>query len=325
MTTETKEIVVRPVEGILSARDVQARVNVIQEVMRNVMEVDVHYGKIPGCPKPSLYKAGAEKIAMTFQMNVDCSGVEDLSTADEKRFRVTAVAYSVNEVKLGSAPGECSSNEEKYKWRAPKCEAEYEATPSDRKRIKWDQQGNETKQIRTEHADLANTILQMAAKRAYVAVVRAVTAASDIFTQDIEDLDNVPQNGEAKPAAQKPKPKASALNPADFRPFKSKFKGTCKGCGKGFDVSADILYSKALGTYHPACIKPAEDAPEPSPAASTITPQILKNLETMAKAAKQTLLDRIGRDGLEALDQITPEYAQELMTEFAGIMDGNAK
>lgn len=320
MTNEVKEIAVRP-EGILSARDVQARVNIIQEVMKNVMEENVHFGKIPGCPKPSLFKAGAEKIAMTFQMDVQ-SAPEDLSTADEKRYRVTCTAYSAGGIRLGSAVGECSSNEEKYKWRAPKCDAEYDATPSDRKRIKWDAQGNETRQIRTEHADQANTILQMADKRAYVACVRKVTAASDIFTQDIEDLDGVPGgNGEAQKPVQKPKPKADALSASDFKPFKSKFKGTCKGCGQGFEVGAEILYSKALGTYHPSCIKPKEEE-KPSPsAAATVTPALLKNLEAMAIAAKQKLIDRIGRDGLESTDQITNEYAQELMMEFAGIIE----
>src|SRR5208282_1157277 len=46
----------------------------------------------------------------------------------------------------------------------------------------------EVKQVRSEHHDLENTILKMACKRAHVAMTLNVTAASDIFTQDIEDL-----------------------------------------------------------------------------------------------------------------------------------------
>jgi hypothetical protein len=45
-------------------------------------------------------------------------------------------------------------------------------------------------QIRTEPADLANTILKMANKRAKMAMVLNVTAASDCFAQDLEDMDD---------------------------------------------------------------------------------------------------------------------------------------
>jgi hypothetical protein len=47
--------------------------------------------------------------------------------------------------------------------------------------------------VRTEPADLANTVLKMACKRAKMAMVLNVTAASDCFTQDLEDLDAVLQ------------------------------------------------------------------------------------------------------------------------------------
>jgi predicted phage-related endonuclease len=45
-------------------------------------------------------------------------------------------------------------------------------------------------QVRTEPADLANTILKMANKRAKMAMVLNVTAASDCFAQDLEDMDD---------------------------------------------------------------------------------------------------------------------------------------
>jgi hypothetical protein len=62
-------------------------------------------------------------------------------------------------------------------------------------------------QIRTEPADLANTILKMAKKRALIDAVLTATAASDIFTQDIEDLPPEYQAGEAPaPAQNKPAP-----------------------------------------------------------------------------------------------------------------------
>jgi hypothetical protein len=179
----------------LSAIEIRAQVNLIQEVMQAVMKKDTHYGTIPGCKKPSLWKPGAEVLFATFRISVDPI-VEDLSTSEEARFRVTARAHSQN-LSLGSAVGEASSDEEKYKWRETVCQEEFDATPEDRKRLKWkrSQPGNfSIQQVRTEVADHRNTILKMAAKRAYVALALQVTAASDIFTQDIEDLPSELQN-----------------------------------------------------------------------------------------------------------------------------------
>lgn len=186
----TTDLIVNDVQ-VLTARDIRKRVNLLKEVMNEVMTEGVHYGTIPGCPKPSLFKPGAEKIATTFCITVT-SDVDDLSTSDEKRFKVTCTAYASNGVKLGSSAGICSSREEKYQWRKPVCDGEFEETDADRKREKWistkDGKGMKVKRVRTEPSDLENTILQMADKRGYVAVVRKVTAASDVFTQDIEDL-----------------------------------------------------------------------------------------------------------------------------------------
>lgn len=205
---------------VLTARDIRQHVNLIQEVMKAVMKEGTHYGTIPGCPKPSLFKPGAEKIASTFRIAVT-SDVEDLSSSDEKRFRVTCTAYAANGAKLGSSVGICSSREEKYQWRKPVCDGEFEETESDRKREKWistkDGKGMKVKRVRTEPSDLENTILQMADKRAYVAVVRKVTAASDVFTQDVEDLpeemrqDAPDAETTGKPHVEMPKEKAQII------------------------------------------------------------------------------------------------------------------
>ena len=175
----------------LTAMDMRAQVNLVQEVMQAVMKKDTHYGVIPGSKKPSLYKPGAEVLAATFRIAVSYR-VEDLSTDDHVRYRVTAVGtHQTSGIVMGDGMGECSSGEEKYKWRRTVCDEEFEATPENRRRIKFGKyQGKveKTKQVRTEPADQANTILKMACKRAQVAMTLNVTAASDIFTQDIEDL-----------------------------------------------------------------------------------------------------------------------------------------
>lgn len=198
----------------MTAMGVVAQVRLIAEVMKSVMKDGTHYGVIPGCQKPSLWKPGAEKLLVTFRIATE-SVVEDLSTHDEARYRVTRKATAIsNGAFLGSASGECSSNEEKYKWRGIVCAAEYEATPEDRRREKFKRDGGSFKQVRTNHADVANTILKMADKRAYVALALQTTAASDLFTQDLEDLpaeivESIAGEHEAPRTVAAPKPKVT--------------------------------------------------------------------------------------------------------------------
>lgn len=179
------------IEPQRTAVDVRSHVNLIQEVMQAVMKENTHYGKIPGTPKKSLWKAGAEVLGVTFRV-ASSYKVDDLSNADTVRYRVICIGtHQPTGTVMGEGMGECSSDEEKYRWRSAVCGEEFDETPENRKRAKW-RKGNpkpyQTKQVRTDAADLANTILKMACKRAQVAMAINVTAASDIFTQDIEDL-----------------------------------------------------------------------------------------------------------------------------------------
>lgn len=174
-----------------SAIEIRQRVNLVQEVMRSIMKSDTHYGVIPGTKKPSLYKPGAEVLCVTFRI-ADKYEVEDLTVDGMARYRVRCVGvHQVSGVVLGEGLGECSSHEEKYKWRGAICAEEFEVTPENLRRLKfakWNNKVEKKQQIRTESADQANTILKMACKRAKIAMTLNATAASDIFTQDIEDL-----------------------------------------------------------------------------------------------------------------------------------------
>jgi hypothetical protein len=191
----------------LTAVQVRAQVQLIQQVQKAVMKKDTHYGVIPGCQKPSLYKAGAEVLATTFRLAVDPE-VIDLSSRDEIRYRVRVKLTSIiNGNFVGVGIGECSTNEEKFMWRKAVCDEEFEATPDDRKRVKW-AKGKEgaysTSQVRTSMADQANTVLKMAKKRAQIDAILTATAASDIFTQDLEDMPEELRPTETHLTSQKP-------------------------------------------------------------------------------------------------------------------------
>ena len=188
-------VVVRENYSVTSTPEqIRANVNLIQQVMQKVMHKGTHYDTIAGCgPKPTLLKSGAEKLCSTFLLAPEPI-VEDLSTHDERRYRVICkLIHSPSGTFMGSGIGECSSEEEKYKWKRAVCEAEYNATAEDRRRIKYLSSGQQIKQIRTNIADVANTVLKMAKKRALVDGTLTVTGATDMFTQDIEDMDIQPQ------------------------------------------------------------------------------------------------------------------------------------
>ncbi|OGP12981.1 MAG: hypothetical protein A2052_03720 [Deltaproteobacteria bacterium GWA2_54_12] len=182
----------------MTAVQIKAQVALIQDVMKSIMQLGQHYGTVPGCgDKKTLLKPGAEKLMMTFRLAAD-PHIQEIPTEDGITFRVVCrITNQASGVFLGAGIGEASSREDKYNWRSAVCEEEYQATPDDRKRVKWGrrwEKGRQTayqiKQVRTNWADQANTILKMAKKRALVDAILTVTAASDIFTQGDEGAED---------------------------------------------------------------------------------------------------------------------------------------
>lgn len=208
----------------LSVSAVKEQVNLIQHVLREVMQDGQHYGKIPGCgDKPTLLKPGAEKIMMTFRMAADPE-VEVVENGDGHReYRVSTRLTTMNSgMFLGKGVGCCSTMESKWRYRT-------QTTGQEVPKAYWKTRDSEllggpqysTKKIsgtwmiceKIEHdnpADYYNTCLKMAKKRSLVDAILTATAASDIFTQDLEDMaQNGVVNGEAKAAPAKEEKKVS--------------------------------------------------------------------------------------------------------------------
>lgn len=182
---------------IMSVAAMTERINSIQTVTRNKMIEGVHFGTIPGTQKPTLYKAGSEMLLTMFQIGPELT-VLDLSSGDRIKYRVTATGIHIPTGRvIGQGIGECSSDEEKYRWRNAVCDEEFAETPEGRKRTKWGRAWNasqhchdiyQTKQVRTTPDDLGNTVLKMAKKRAQIDMTLTALGVSDLFNQDIEDL-----------------------------------------------------------------------------------------------------------------------------------------
>lgn len=177
----------------LATSEVIQRTKQIREIMEKVMKPNIHYGIIPGTQKPTLYQPGADILNVTFRIAPIVALVDDLSDPDSVRYRITVRGeHQVTKETLAEGVGSCSSNEEKYRWRKPVCDEEFNETPENQRRQKWRRGKNNNtwkeKQIRTSPVDVDNTILKMAVKRAKIAMTLNATAAGDVFGQDLEDL-----------------------------------------------------------------------------------------------------------------------------------------
>jgi len=210
-------------DSALNAENLKRQVAIIREAMEAVMHKGHHYDTIPGCgDKPVLLKPGAEVIGLTFQFSASYDEqIMELGT-EHREYRVTCtLTHRPTGGFVGQGLGSCSTKETKYRYRAGDGDISDIAVP----KAYWDNRDTNKKKAmqallqaardgglegekfttkkdetgkwriatfgeRVEHdnpADYYNTCLKMAKKRAYNDAIITCTAASDVFTQDLED------------------------------------------------------------------------------------------------------------------------------------------
>lgn len=150
--------------------ELEAQVLLIREAMDRTLKPDVHYGRIPGTQRPSLWQPGAEMLCQMFQFQTRFERTGAYEDWEQGIFAYTYKCYLAdrNGTPVSEREGTCSTEEDKYKSQHVE-------------RVV----GNRTlRAIRP--AEQREVIMQMAQKRAYVAVVRGSAAASAIFSQDDE-------------------------------------------------------------------------------------------------------------------------------------------
>jgi hypothetical protein len=208
----------------VQAEELVARLAVIKEAMETAMVRDVDYGVIPGTKKPTLLKPGAEKLGVLFQLDVQLSNEKTWGPGDHLTVTTQAtVFHAPTGARLGYGEGMCTTREKKYAKRreellCPGCgkanvrrsrnagEGFYcwrktdgcgATFPENDERITGQVAGD------VDNPDLPdswNTVLKMAGKRGRIDAVLAVTGASALFTQDLEDGPREPAD-EPPPAA----------------------------------------------------------------------------------------------------------------------------
>ncbi len=233
--------------GLQAAKE---QAQVLGEFVRDVMTEGIDYGTIPGTakrdkagneiPNRTLLKPGAEKLMSLFRCYPRFKITE--RKEDPTRglyayeFRCSVISPANGEKRIvAEGFGSASSLESKYRWRQAdrKCPTCGKPTIIKGKeeygggwicfakkggcggKFKAGDKAIEGQQVgRIENpdaADIANTVLKMAKKRALVDATLALARCSDLFGQDLEDLaDNgaLPQAREEPKAAKAPAPGA---------------------------------------------------------------------------------------------------------------------
>ncbi len=200
----TKQVSVAVQQHAGQIADVISMKATVQDVLKSQMQEDVHYGKIPGTgDKPTLLKAGAEMLRMVFNMSTICEATDVTVDTDDKGHKTYEICMHIlnkDGIKVATGLGTCSTLESKYKYRSQLTDR---TVPSEY----WNERDKSLlggpqyspKKVkgkwliaeRVEHdnpADYYNTVKKMAKKRAMADGILTATCSSDLFTQDLEDL-----------------------------------------------------------------------------------------------------------------------------------------
>jgi hypothetical protein len=187
----------------LTADDLVHQTQKILQIKEKAMRDGVHYGIIPKTRKPSLWKPGAERLCKAFRLEpqFETTSRDDPNRTinwrkwsyDERKeiegttmgyieydSRCTLVHIPTGEVWAKNVSASCNNFESKYRSLNP--------------------------------YDVKNTCEKMSEKRSLVAAILIGTAASDIFTQDIEDLPQLLDNDDEAPDV---KPQSDNKNTAN--------------------------------------------------------------------------------------------------------------
>jgi len=232
--------------GALSAQIIK-----IQEVMSMAMKEGIHYGVIPGTDKPTLLKAGAEKLAFVFRLAPSFDIKREDLPGNHREFTIVCTLTHIPTGKImGQGVGSCSTMEKKYRYRLGDAEKTDKQVPQSYWTLRKTDankaqellggKGFVTKKIdnvwwickksedHTENPDLAdtyNTVLKMAKKRAQVDATLTATACSDCFNQDLDEIEGFAEKMR-KPedeAPAEPKAEAKAEKPAAPRQMPPQF------------------------------------------------------------------------------------------------------
>jgi hypothetical protein len=182
--------------------EVTRRTQMLRDYVRNHMTEGEDYGIVPGGTKPTLFKPGAEKLNAVFGLSplVEVSSRVENWDDGFVSYEVKVMLFNKRSEKVDAEGiGSCNSRERRYKNQ--------------------------------DAANIANTVLKMAKKRALVDATLSATRASGMFTQDLEDMD-----------LSEPAPRYGSNNRSSSRDGESQAQPVREGGSGGGDLATEAQH-----------------------------------------------------------------------------------
>jgi hypothetical protein len=186
------QVVTQPQGSMMTLKNVTDRVNLVHEALKKVMVNETHYGKVPGCgDKMVLLKPGADLLAMMFRLTPSFQVTKTAMEGGHREYEVVCTMTAPDGTVLGQGVGSGCTMEKKYRYRT-----------------EW--VGTEKRMVENpDIADVYNTVLKMAKKRAHVDATLTVTGAADLFTQDLIENEDGEEKSTRPPVSMPTEKKAS--------------------------------------------------------------------------------------------------------------------
>jgi len=143
---------------VSEVRGTMDKISQFQGVVQKQLRQNHDYGVLPGTPKPTLLKPGAEKIIMLLGLRSEFEIIDSTRDWDNGFFQYQ-VRCSLYKGETLITQGLGAANNREKKW------------------------------LKQDPYSIDNTILKMARKRSLTDGALTVGSLSDIFSQDLEDMD----------------------------------------------------------------------------------------------------------------------------------------
>jgi hypothetical protein len=253
--------------SVAAVQETASQVHQVQSIMKSLMVEETHFGVIPGTKKPSLYQPGAQMLCFAFRLIPEYEVTTHRLEENHREVVVTCRLSNQAGQLLGSGVGSCSTMESKYRYRGAELAPTGREVPKaywDAKKLnaasaakliggpgfvaKKDDAGTwmvfekgEGKAENPDVADAWNTVLKMAKKRAFVDATISTCAASDLFTQDLEDF----QPG--SPAKPSQEVHQTAPEPTRLEKIRARYLAKCAAARETLGRDLRAVYEPSAG------------------------------------------------------------------------------
>lgn len=226
VVTEALPEVITAASAPMKLEQMSQMIGYMEQFVQNLLKPGVDYGLIPGTKKPTLYKAGAEKLCFAFSLSPH---YEILSEEHDRAYE-WEYTTKVNGEKV-------SKKAKGYHRYQVKCTLIHRSTD-----VIWATCIGECESTeRGRETAPSNTIVKLAEKRSYDGATLHATFTSDRFTADMDTYAQASGAGSGPTSEHQakgiPQPSAHTASQYGTKDKPSK----CNFCGKYHTIKGDLI------------------------------------------------------------------------------------